>query len=356
MKKVRIGIVGVGGIASGVHVPGYHETENCEIVAICDIDEERLEKMGDKLGIPASHRFADYRDLISCEDVDAVDICTWNSVHCEIAEAAVAAGKPVSVEKPVGLNYKEALALTQHAEEGQIPTFVCLSWRYRPHTRYLKYLLDHKKLGKLYHIYVRCIKDSGLWKGRKREWRFDTIRAGSGVLGDLGSHMIDIVRFFGEEFKEVYAQTGIFVHERPDEKSDAILPSDTDDWCNVLAKLESDTACTIQLSRCATTVPDITEFEIYGEKGKLVFLSQNGTFRIAFTDAETRQEEILEVPSEFYAVQSRSFVDLINGIEDEYTCRIEQGLACQAVLDAALRSTQQNRPVTIAEIKKENVR
>ena len=351
MKTVRIGVIGVGGIANGVHIPGYRQTEICEIVAICDINAERLEKVGEKLGIPKSHRFADYRDLIACADVDAVDIATWNSVHCEIAAAAVAAGKPVSVEKPVGLNYTEAWKLAEAAEKNQVPTFVCLSWRYRPHTRYLKYLLDNKKLGKLYHIYVRCIKDSGLWKGRKREWRFDSVRAGSGVLGDLGSHMIDIVRFFGEEFKEVYAQKGIFVKERPSEEDGAILSVDTDDWCNIVAKMESDVACTIQLSRCATTVPDITQFEIYGEKGKLVFLSENGKFTITFTDAETKAEEILEVPTEFDAVQSRSFVNLVNGIEDEYTCKIEQGLACQAVIDAALLSAEQNRTVSIVEIK-----
>lgn len=351
MKTVRIGLIGVGGIANGVHIPGYRQTENCEIVAICDINAERLEKVGEKLGIPKSHRFADYRDLIACADVDAVDIATWNSVHCEIAAAAVAAGKPVSVEKPVGLNYTEAWKLAEAAEKNQVPTFVCLSWRYRPHTRYLKYLLDNKKLGKLYHIYVRCIKDSGLWKGRKREWRFDSVRAGSGVLGDLGSHMIDIVRFFGEEFKEVYAQKGIFVKERPSEEDGAILSVDTDDWCNIVAKMESDVACTIQLSRCTTTVPNITQFEIYGEKGKLVFLSENGKVTITFTDAETKAEEILEVPTEFDAVQSRSFVNLVNGIEDEYTCKIEQGLACQAVIDAALLSAEQNRTVSIVEIK-----
>lgn len=351
MKTVRIGVIGVGGIANGVHIPGYRQTENCEIVAICDINAERLEKVGEKLGIPKSHRFADYRDLIACADVDAVDIATWNSVHCEIAAAAVAAGKPVSVEKPVGLNYTEAWKLAEAAEKNQVPTFVCLSWRYRPHTRYLKYLLDNKKLGKLYHIYVRCIKDSGLWKGRKREWRFDSVRAGSGVLGDLGSHMIDIVRFFGEEFKEVYAQKGIFVKERPSEEDGAILSVDTDDWCNIVARMESDVACTIQLSRCTTTVPDITQLEIYGEKGKLVFLSENGKFAITFTDAETKAEEILEVPTEFDAVQSRSFVDLVNGIEDDYTCKIEQGLACQAVIDAALLSAEQNRTVSIVEIK-----
>lgn len=204
MKKVRVGLVGLGWICNDVHIAGYKQVEECEITAICDIKPERLKAKGDELGIPENRRFTDYHDLVACEDVDVVDIATWNSVHCEIAKAAALASKAFSVEKPVGMNYAEALDLAKTAEEMGVESFVILSWRYRPYTRYVKYLISNGKVGKLFHVYVRCIKDSGLWKGRKREWRFDASRGGTGVLGDLGSHMVDIVRFWGEEFVDVY--------------------------------------------------------------------------------------------------------------------------------------------------------
>ncbi len=352
MKKTRVGIIGSGNIAIyWAHVPSYKEVEECEITAICDIDEEKLKKVGEELNIPENRRFTDYNDLIACEDVDAVDICTWNSNHCEIAKAVALAGKPFSIEKPVGMNYKEAYDLAKTAEEQGVESFVCLSWRYRPFTRYVKHLVSNGKVGKIYHIYVRCIKDSGLWEGRKREWRFDKSRAGSGVLGDLGSHMIDIVRFWGEEFKEVYAKWGIFIKERPSEETGEIVAVDTDDWCNIVAELESDASCTIQLSRCATTLSDLIQFEVYGEKGKLVYTYLNGEQSIEFVDAKTKNAEMLEPPAEFSAQQSQSFINLVNGIEDEYTAKINHGLECQAVIDAALISATENRPVTIAEIK-----
>ncbi len=352
MKKVKIGIVGVGKIITDwAHLPQYKQLGDiCEISAICDIDKEKLARVGDELGIPAERRFTDYKELIACDDVDAIDIATWNSVHCEIAMEAVKASKTFSVEKPVGMNYKEVCTLNEAAKASKVENFVCLSWRYRKYPRYMKYLIENGQLGKLYHIYVRCIKDSGLWEGRKREWRFDSKRAGSGVLCDLGSHMIDMVHFWGEEFTEVFANSGIFINERPSEETGEMLPVDTDDWCNITAKLQSEASCTIQLSRCATTVPDIVEFELYGEKGKIIFSHYQGIQSLEFTDVKTGKKELLEPPAEFDAIQSRSFVDLANGIEDEYTAKLSHGLQCQAVIDAALISTKENRVVSIKEI------
>ncbi|NLD87244.1 MAG: Gfo/Idh/MocA family oxidoreductase [Clostridiales bacterium] len=353
MGKVRLGMIGLGGIANGVHLPGYMKLDNCELVAICDIDESKLKATGDKYSIPEDRRYTDYRELIACDDIDAVDIATWNSVHCEIAKAAALAGKHFSVEKPVGMNYAEAYDLAKTAENMNVQSFICLSWRYHPYTRYVKYLVSSGKVGRLYHIYVRCIKDSGLWKGRKLEWRFDKTLAASGVLGDLGSHMIDIVRFWGQEFKDVYANYGTFITHRPTEDTGEIREVTTDDWCNMNCVLESDVSCTIELTRCATTVPNLISFEVYGEKGKLIYTNDEYGQKIEFRDAETREIELLTPPDEFTAMQSKSFIDLVQGIEDDYTAKITHGLECQAVIDAAIRSCEQHRPVTIAEIKEE---
>lgn len=353
MKKVKVGLIGLGWVCNAVHIPGYLEVDDCEITAVCDIKTDRLNKVGDELGIPQERRFTDYKDLIACEEVDVVDIATWNSVHCEIAKAAAYAGKAFSVEKPVGMTYEEALDLANVAKETGVESFVTLSWRYRHYTRYVKHLISSGKLGKLYHIYVRCIKDSGLWEGRPREWRFDASRGGTGVLGDLGSHMVDIVRFWGEEFVDVYAKRGAYITERPSEETGEMLPVDTDDWCNMLATLKSGTSCTINVTRCATTVANLMQFEVYGEKGKLIYTFLDEDQTIEFVDAKTKEKEMLTPPAEFNANQSGSFINLVNGIEDEFTAKIEQGLECQAVLDAALISCEEERLVTIAEIKGE---
>ena len=81
MAVYRIGSVGLGGISGGVHIPGIMRSPNLQLVAVCDINEKRLHERGEHYGIPEDHRFTDYRDLIACPDVDAVDISTPNNVH-----------------------------------------------------------------------------------------------------------------------------------------------------------------------------------------------------------------------------------------------------------------------------------
>ena len=91
-KVIRVGSVGVGEIWNGVHAPGIAKSPDLALVAICDIDEKKLQAAGEKYGIPPQYRFTDYRDLINCDIVDAVDICTSNDAHFKVAMAAVEAG------------------------------------------------------------------------------------------------------------------------------------------------------------------------------------------------------------------------------------------------------------------------
>ena len=99
-KVIRVGSVGVGAIWGGVHEPGIAKSPDLTLVAICDIDEKKLEAVGEKYGIPPQYRFTDYRDLVNCDIVDAVDICTSNDAHFKVAMAAVEAGKPFNLESP----------------------------------------------------------------------------------------------------------------------------------------------------------------------------------------------------------------------------------------------------------------
>mgnify|MGYP000846306320 FL=1 len=353
MKKIRMGLIGFGGISKGVHVPGYlAHPDKVEITAVCDINPERLSEAKEKFGLSDSALFADYRELLNSRLVDAVDIATSNDSHVEIAMAAIEKGLPFSIEKPIGRNLDEAKKLFELAEAKKCKSFVCFSWRYRAYARLLRDIVKSGELGKIYHIYIRCIKDSGLWKGRRLEWRFDKEKAGSGVLGDLGSHMIDITRFIGEEFDTVFAQSGIFVERRQVENGDEIKPVTTDDWCNISAITKNGVPVTVNLSRVAKTIPDLMEFEIIGEGGR-VKLSFSGTMKmyigIGKWDTECNGMHEIVPPASYNANQSLSFINLINGIEDEYTSHIIEGIECQKVLEAASRSIETGKAVKIEE-------
>ena len=115
-KKLRIGIIGAGGIANNAHIPQIEKSAGGVVTAICDTDPVALARTGDRLGLDENHRFTNYEDLIACSDVDAVEICTPNYLHVPMAVAAVKAGKPVNVEKPL-IIYEKKNVYTQEVLE-----------------------------------------------------------------------------------------------------------------------------------------------------------------------------------------------------------------------------------------------
>ena len=108
MKKVKIGLVGCGGIANGKHLPSYSKIPEAELVAFCDIVVERAEKAKEKYGTADAKVYTDYKELLANEEIDAVLVLTHNSMHCEITVAALNAGKHVLCEKPMAITYEEA--------------------------------------------------------------------------------------------------------------------------------------------------------------------------------------------------------------------------------------------------------
>ena len=181
-QVIRIGSVGVGGIWSGVHEPGIRKSPNLELVAICDIDREKLDAVGEKYGIPAERRFTDYHDLIRCPDVDAVDICTSNDAHFEIAMAAVEAGKPYDLEKPITMTAAQAEQLAQATRAKALPNMVCFSYRFKAAARYARELIASGKIGQVYHVDMQYFQAWGLPRfNRPRVWRFVKSRTGSGA-------------------------------------------------------------------------------------------------------------------------------------------------------------------------------
>ena len=116
-QYVKVGIIGVGGIARGAHITGLQKVKEAKIIAICDIDEKRLNQIGDEAGIPAEKRYLNYEDLIRDPDVEAVEICTPNHLHVPMAVAALKAGKHVNVEKPVSTDYDSTAPLAEVLKE-----------------------------------------------------------------------------------------------------------------------------------------------------------------------------------------------------------------------------------------------
>lgn len=187
-KKLKIAVIGVGGIAQKAHLPGYARMDNVELVAFCDIREERAKEVAEKYGV--KQVYTDYRDVLNIEGLDAVDICTPNYMHSVIAVAALEKGINVFCEKPDAVNVEEAQKMKAAAEKSGKTLMVMRNNRYRATSSYLKKYIEEGKMGDIYAARCGWVRRRGI-PGRGG-WFTTKEQSGGGPLIDLGVHMIDL--------------------------------------------------------------------------------------------------------------------------------------------------------------------
>ena len=145
---VKIGIIGSGKICQGPHMGAYDKIDNAQIVAICDIDEKKLESVSKRY--PNAKLYTDYKEMIANEELDAVDICTPNNIHSQAAVYALDNGLNVICEKPDAINVAEAEKMKLAAEKSGKTLMVIRNNRYRPTTKFLKEYIKEGKMGEIY--------------------------------------------------------------------------------------------------------------------------------------------------------------------------------------------------------------
>ncbi|MDQ1024845.1 putative dehydrogenase [Streptomyces umbrinus] len=187
------------------------------LAAVCGRDAGAVRAAADRLGWAAAE--TDWRALISRDDVDVVDICTPGDSHAEIAVAALAAGKHVLCEKPLANTVEEAEAMAEAAQaaakRGQV-AMVGFNYRRVPATSLARQMVAEGRLGTLRHVRVTYLQDWLVDREFPLTWRLRKETAGSGALGDLGAHIVDLAQYLaGEPVVGVSALTETFVRERP---------------------------------------------------------------------------------------------------------------------------------------------
>ncbi|WP_186577122.1 Gfo/Idh/MocA family protein [Aquibacillus kalidii] len=187
MSKLRVGIIGAGGIASGVHIPNYkQQDERVEIVAIADVAYERAQEIAANHAIP--HAFESYQKMFEHVELDAVSICIPNKFHVDATIAALEAGCHVLCEKPPAMNAEEAERMQHAAEEsGKFLTYG-FHYRHQPEVQTAKIFIANGELGDIYNARVQAIRRRGI-----PGWGVFTNKElqGGGPLIDIGVHMLD---------------------------------------------------------------------------------------------------------------------------------------------------------------------
>lgn len=348
MEKIKMGIIGIGDIAEA-HIEGIKASPDAELIAICDTNEELLKIKGDKNEIPSHRRFTSYLDLLKCKDIDAVSICTPNNSHYEITANAIKFKKHFVLEKPVSLNYKEAMEIKKLLESENILNMVCFSYRFKAAARYAKWFIGNGKLGDIRHVYVQYFQG---WAANEQVpliWRFSKEISGSGALGDLGSHMIDMIRFLIGDFKSVCGHMGNFIEKRKKVDSDEYGVVDVDDYCHFMAEIDGNVAATFAITRDAFGRGNYQRIEVYGSKGGLIYnLDDEESIEICIGDiyGQICRYYKIPVPVEYKAGQMQSFFDLLKGNSDGIAAVFDDGLRSQQIIDGIIESSEKGNWVT----------
>lgn len=187
-RKVRVGIIGSGGIAQSCHMPGYASIpEQCEMVAVCDVNPETAREAASKFGIERTT--TDYHELISDPDIDAVSVATPNKFHVEPTVQALRAGKHVLCEKPLAMNAEEARRMCEAAGESGRILQVALQQRFTGPMRFMKEYIDAGHMGDIYYARAQALRRRGV-----PGWGvfIDKEKQGGGPLIDIGVHILDM--------------------------------------------------------------------------------------------------------------------------------------------------------------------
>lgn len=198
MEKMRIGIIGCGGIANAKHMPAISKLQDVEMTAFCDIIKERAEKAAKEYGSPDAKVYTDYRELLKDETIDNVRVLTPNRLHAQISIDALKSGKHVLCEKPMAMNYSEALEmLDAQKESGKLLT-IGYQHKFDPDVIYAKKEAEKNTLGDMYFAKANIIRRRGV-----PTWGVFTQmkEQGGGALIDIGTHALDIVLYVLNNFK-----------------------------------------------------------------------------------------------------------------------------------------------------------
>lgn len=277
-KSLRIGLIGCG-FMGRTHSNGYNRIKNFfpelnyepQLVAVCSRSEDKVKAFADQWGYQSYE--TDWRKLIERDDIDAVDICTPNDTHAEIAIAAAAKGKMILCEKPLARTVEEGQKMVDAIEKAGVANTVWYNYRRIPAVTLAKQIIESGKLGKIFHYRANFLQDwtisPDLPQGGTGTWRLDVEAAGSGVTGDLLAHCIDTAMWLNGAIKDVSAVTETFIKERVHTGTGKKQKVGIDDACIFHCHFENGSLGLFESTRYARGHKALYTLEINGEHASI---------------------------------------------------------------------------------------
>ena len=272
-KPLRIGMIGYG-FMGRAHSNGYKrvgdffDLEYLPVLqAVAARDAEKAQAFAERWGYGRVE--TDWRKLVAADDIDAIDICTPNNLHAEIAIEAAKHGKAILCEKPLSMDVAEGEKMVAAIEKAGVPNTVWYNYRRIPAVTYAKQLIDAGRLGRVFHYRAEFLQDwtinADLPQGGAALWRLDAAAAGSGVTGDLLAHCIDTALWLNGPVSDVTAMTETFIKERMHTLTGKMEPVTIDDACSFLCHFTNGSLGLFESTRYARGHKALYTFEINGD-------------------------------------------------------------------------------------------
>lgn len=354
MDVINYGMVGFGGIAR-THAIGTYVANLTLQLPYALILKNIVTRKPLETSVPGSESIQDFDQLLKDPSIRFIDICTPNDSHKELIEKAAAYGKAIYCEKPLSINYGDALQLTEMVNEKEIKNGVALMYRFLPAVRLIKEEIENKTIGDVIDFKINLYHKGYLDKNKKDSWRTSE-KSGGGALLDLGVHLIDIIHFVLGNIYEVECNTRIFFKNK----------AQVDEIADCKFTLEDGTVGNLEVSRIYAEMDETTSFVIFGTKGSIKMDSRKPycieiyDFEKNSTKIESANEkkEILEnYPSERSSLgyhQDCHMACLINFVNEIYfgtkntiTPMFIDAMKAQKVIEAAYKSSKVGRKIKI---------
>lgn len=332
MEKIRLGIVGLGGIAQIIHLPILSKMSGVEITAVCDNDARKCKRIASKYGIKKS--FTDVTDMIDgCPDLHAVIVATQTNVHRQIAIEIIEAGKDILIEKPIARNHKEAREIVDCAKKNKRKVMVAMNNRFRNDMMMQRTFSKAKEIGDIFYVKTGWVKP----QSSNQKWILEKEKAGGGVFLDNGIAMLDLGMWL-LNFPEVKSVTASNYYHNTKAVEDSSI---------AMVRFRNGTTLTIEASWSMLREGELFYCNAYGKEGS----SSINPFRIykrmdgqLFNITPKKIAMPSNVFKRSYEYELQHFVGAVKGNHNIISSG-EEALKVMEIVDAVYQSARSGKEI-----------
>ncbi|MCH7515529.1 MAG: Gfo/Idh/MocA family oxidoreductase [Bacteroidetes bacterium] len=334
MNKVKVAIIGLGGVAQLVHLPNLLKIKSVILQSVAEIKTNRLNAIAEKFNIP--ERYKDYRELLAKSDVDAVIVATPTALHKEIAIDCLNANKELLVEKPIARTFKEATAIVKAAKKNNKKLMVGMNLRFRPDTLLLKSLIQSKEIGDPFYARAVWIRR----QSSEEKWFMKREDAGGGVILDLGISLLDLSLWLMDYPNVKTVQTQNFYQSRKTLEDTSIS----------FIRCGNSKLINIETSWALPVEKDLFQLSVYGSNGSVTSTPLH-LYKKVENQIIDLKPTLSESPSHLfkksYLNELKSSIGAVRGLNPIFSSG-EQAVERLRVIEAMYKSADSNHEVKIS--------